>query len=111
MSNFAIPADQVTIDPSSPVPLWAQIESGLATAIRERRITPGQRLPAEQDLARGWGVSRGTVRHGLRRLSERGVLTRTPHHGTRVGTRPDAGLRSLPTFESTVSAARLTIAR
>lgn len=87
------------LDHASRVPLWAQIESRLAGAIREHRLAAGQRIPAEPDLARTLGVSRNTLRQGLRRLSEHGVLVRAPRSGTRVCAQPNTVLQGLPILD------------
>jgi GntR family transcriptional regulator len=58
-----------------------QIEDWLAGAIAAGRIAPGDRLPAEQDLAAWFGVSRMTLRHALGELARRGLVTRTVGRG------------------------------
>src|SRR5258708_23210853 len=61
----------------SGVTVHGQIEDWLADAIATGRLTPGDRLPTEQDLA-GWlGVSRMTLRHALAQLAQRGLVSRT----------------------------------
>jgi GntR family transcriptional regulator, transcriptional repressor for pyruvate dehydrogenase complex len=56
--------------------LRGQIESGL--------LRPGDRLPAERDLARRIGVSRPSVRAGLRTLSAMGVVQTRHGSGTYI---------------------------
>jgi GntR family transcriptional regulator len=55
----------------------AQIEDWLADAIAAGQLSPGDRLPTEQDLATWLGVSRMTLRHALSELAQRGLVTRT----------------------------------
>jgi GntR family transcriptional regulator len=62
----------------------AQIEDWLAELISAGRLAPGDRMPAEQDLAAWLGVSRMTLRHALASLARRGLVTRTV--GRRGGT-------------------------
>jgi GntR family transcriptional regulator len=62
----------------------AQIEDWLAGEITVGRLVPGDRLPAEQDLAAWFGVSRMTLRHALGELARRGLVTKTV--GRRGGT-------------------------
>jgi GntR family transcriptional repressor for pyruvate dehydrogenase complex len=50
------------------------ITEQIRTAILERRLQPGDRLPNERDLAERFGVSRVTVRDALRRLEAGGLL-------------------------------------
>jgi len=54
----------------------AQIEEWLAEAIAAGRLRPGDRMPAEQDLAAWLGVSRMTLRHALATLARRGLVER-----------------------------------
>ena len=70
----------------------------------------GDRIPPEVDLVDALGVSRVTVRAGLARLVERGLLERRQGSGTFLvrppeGARLSAGLERLETY--TVHAARL----
>jgi DNA-binding GntR family transcriptional regulator len=62
----------------------AQIEDWLAGEIATGGLGPGDRLPAEHDLAAWFGVSRMTLRHALAELVKRGLVTKTV--GRRGGT-------------------------
>jgi GntR family transcriptional regulator len=64
----------------------AQIEDWLAGAIAAGQLAPGDRLPAEHDLASWLGVSRMTLRHALSELAQRGLVIRAVgrHGGTFV---------------------------
>jgi GntR family transcriptional regulator len=62
----------------------AQIEDWLAGEIATGALGPGDRLPAEHDLAAWFGVSRMTLRHALAELVKRGLVTKTV--GRRGGT-------------------------
>lgn len=54
-----------------------QVEDWLAELISAGRLAPGDRMPAEHELA-GWlGISRMTLRHALANLARRGLVTRT----------------------------------
>src|SRR2546426_12589410 len=68
--------------PKTPVkpgrgPAHAQIELALETAIERGRLSPGDRLPAERELAERFGVSRMTLRQALGALEQRGRLKRS----------------------------------
>jgi len=65
-------------------PAHAQIESRLAERILEGELAPGDRLPAERELADDLGVSRMTVRQALASLATRGLLERGVGRGTFV---------------------------
>jgi GntR family transcriptional regulator len=54
-----------------------QIEDWLADEIAAGRLSPGDRLPTEQDLAAWLGVSRMTLRHALAELAQRGLVSRS----------------------------------
>ena len=74
------------------------------------RYKAGDRIPPEAELVEGLGVSRVTVRAGLARLVERGILERRRGSGTFLvrppgGARLQAGLERLETY--TVHAERL----
>ena len=62
------------LDPSSPLPLYHQLERVLADRIAAGAYREG--LPGEYELATEFGVSRGTVRQALDRLVRRGVIVR-----------------------------------
>jgi GntR family transcriptional regulator len=68
--------------PKAPVkpgrgPAHTQIETALETAIDRGRLSPGDRLPAERELAERYGVSRMTLRQALGALEQRGRLVRS----------------------------------
>jgi GntR family transcriptional regulator len=67
---------------SEPLPyLLAQF---LRDAIRQGRLSPGQRLPGENEFAEQLGVSRSTLREAVRMLLTQGVLERRHGVGTFV---------------------------
>jgi len=58
-------------------PAHAQIETTLERALDGGLLAPGDRLPAERELAERFGVSRMTLRQALGALEQRGRLTRS----------------------------------
>ncbi len=58
--------------------------------IREGRLRPGDRLPSERDLAKRLGISRASLRPGLRTLAAIGVLTSKHGSGTYIASGPPA---------------------
>ncbi len=57
----------------------------LQTAIVKGEITAGSKI-SEPELAKSYGISRGTLREALSRLEERYLVVRSPNHGARVAT-------------------------
>lgn len=80
-------------DEASRPPLFG-LASGMRTAdvvsaqiqelIVERRLTPGEALPAERDLAALMSVSRNALREGIGQLVQKGLLVTRPGRGTFV---------------------------
>jgi GntR family transcriptional regulator len=64
--------------------LHERVYSTLLEDISHARIGVGEKLPTESDLCRQFKVSRITVRHALNRLSNDGLISRTPRRGTIV---------------------------
>ncbi len=67
---------------------WRQIADGLEADMAAGRLEPGDRLPAEVDLARRFGVNRHTVRRALAVLASRGLVRATQGRGTFVEAKP-----------------------
>jgi GntR family transcriptional regulator, transcriptional repressor for pyruvate dehydrogenase complex len=57
-------------------PAYRKVAAALLDRITTRAISAGERLPPETELARQFGVHRGTVREALRELETNGVLKR-----------------------------------
>lgn len=74
----------------SPNPLEETVER-ISGAIRARLLSPGDRLPAERELAASLGVSRSTLRVALQSLLDEGWLEvrRGRHGGSFVARWPD----------------------
>nr|AYM52672.1 fibrillar collagen [Aggregicoccus edonensis] len=66
------------------VGLVASIEAQLERTIGAGLLPESRQLPAEQLMARRFGVSRTTVREALRRLAARGLVVQHPGRKTRV---------------------------
>ncbi|MFI5979748.1 GntR family transcriptional regulator [Streptomyces sp. NPDC051555] len=80
-------------------PLYLRVAADLRTAITAGEYGSGARLPAEDELARRHGVSRGTVRQALAALRADGLVT--SRRGTRrvvLAAPGDAGSAELRSF-------------
>ncbi|RRR98083.1 FadR/GntR family transcriptional regulator [Glycomyces terrestris] len=60
------------------------VVNGIRHMILSGELSPGERLPVEKDLAERLGVSRGSLREGVRALSILGVLDTRQGDGTYV---------------------------
>jgi len=72
----------MTVDRSSPMPLWAQLEAQL-----RQRLEAGEfhdRFPTDTELVDEYQVSRHTVREAIRHLNRTGILRRERGRGTVV---------------------------
>ena len=48
----------MTLEPSSPLPLYHQLADELLRQIRAGAYPPGERIPSEHELARRYGLGR-----------------------------------------------------
>jgi DNA-binding GntR family transcriptional regulator len=91
-------AQQITIDRSSPVPLYFQFAQQLQQLIETGVLPPGTRLSNEVSMADQFGLSRPTMRHAMQHLVDKGLLSRKRGVGTQVLTnriRRQVGFTSL----------------
>lgn len=72
-------------------PAYRKVAAALLERITDRSILAGERLPPEMELARQFGVHRGTVREALRELESNGVLKRERGSKLMMVTRPARG--------------------
>ena len=66
------------------MPLYAQVQSALLTAIRSGQLKAGTALPSEKELEATHGVSRITVRRALEELEREGLVVRGRGRQARV---------------------------
>ena len=72
------------IDPTSHLPLYAQVQAVLASSITSGSLALGARLPSEDSLVERFGVSRTTVRKTIQNLVDTGLLEIRRGKGTFV---------------------------
>ena len=77
-------AQLVTLERSSPVPLYFQVAQQLERAIEDGQLPPGTRLDNELALADELRLSRPTLRRAMQYLVDKGLLVRRRGVGTRV---------------------------
>lgn len=76
----------ITIDRTSPVPLYFQVAQQLQQLIESGTLAPGTRLENEISLADQFGLSRPTMRQAMQHLVDKGLLARKRGVGTQVVT-------------------------
>lgn len=78
------PATEITVDHTSPVPLYFQVASQIEKAIDTGSLPVGSRLDNEVDLATRLGLSRPTMRQAIGSLVDKGLVVRKRGAGTQV---------------------------
>ncbi|WP_062463732.1 GntR family transcriptional regulator [Demequina soli] len=78
----------MTLDRSRATPLHVQVEERLLADLDDGAWAPGDRLPAEPDLAARFGVNRLTVREAIASLRRAGRLVARQGAGTFVAAAP-----------------------
>lgn len=68
------------------MPLYAQLIDRFRQMIESGELAPGDRFPAELDLAEQYGVARITVRRAINELVQDGLLVRRQGKGSFVAT-------------------------
>lgn len=87
------------INKHSPIPLYHQLEAILREQISRGEFKPNDRLPAEQEIAAQYDISKVTVRQALSNLAATGIVRREQGRGTFVAEpRFAAGPRELTSF-------------
>ncbi|MHB1774944.1 MAG: GntR family transcriptional regulator [Acidimicrobiales bacterium] len=81
----------VSLDPSDPTALHAQVAAEIRRAISEGEAGPGERLPPAKDLAAVLGVNANTVLRALRLLRDEGLLEFRRGRGITVTGTPERG--------------------
>ena len=75
---------RLTVDKTSPVPLYHQVAQGLEEAIRSGELPPGTKLDNEINLASRLNLSRPTMRKAMDQLVQAGLVVRKRGVGTQV---------------------------
>src|SRR3546814_7043196 len=68
----------------SNAPLYLQLARNLREHIESGGVEPGEPLPSERELSERMGMSRVTIRKGIQKIIEAGLLFRRHGSGTYV---------------------------
>lgn len=90
--------DKLAASRDDATPLYLQLANRLRAHIEEGGIDPGNALPSERDLSELTGMSRVTIRKGIDKLIEEGLLFRKQGSGTYVAKRIEAAGSRLSGF-------------
>lgn len=74
----------IVIYRESPVPLHHQIKEAILRQLESGILHPGDRLPAEKELAESLGISQAPVKQAILELAREGYLQRSKGKGTFV---------------------------
>lgn len=74
----------LSVDKTSPVPLYHQVAQALENAIQSGELPPGTKLDNEIDLAARLNLSRPTMRRAMDQLVRAGLVVRKRGVGTQV---------------------------
>jgi GntR family transcriptional regulator, transcriptional repressor for pyruvate dehydrogenase complex len=67
--------DSIFENIGSKITLSQKIERRIESAIRDKKLPVGSKLPTERELCESFGVSRTALREALRRLNARGLIS------------------------------------
>lgn len=74
----------ITIDKTAAEPIVQQISDNITKEIFNSRLSPGDKLPTERELAQALAVSRGTVKRAYARLEQARMIKIRPGSGSYV---------------------------
>lgn len=80
---------------------YMAIVEAITESINNGRLQPGERLPAQRDLAQQLGIAPGTVTRAYAEAERRGLISGKVGSGTFVSRFPDAGASPAPASERT----------
>jgi len=78
----------IKLDIQKAQPIYKQIRGEIMRMLHEGKLSPGSKLPTEHKIAEQFGISRGTVRQALSKLTQEGIVERFPKRGTFISIEP-----------------------
>ncbi|MFI1967844.1 GntR family transcriptional regulator [Streptomyces cinnamoneus] len=99
----------MSLDPDDPRPPYVQITNALRAAILTKTLTPGERLPSQNELTKRYQVSRATVQRALRDLQDEGLIVARQGSGVFVRSKTERPMALRPHIEQAFAADEVTI--
>lgn len=94
----------VSVDPTSPVPVFEQLRAQIERLIGSGALAPGDRLPTIRHLAADLNLARGTVSKVYEELARDGLVRAAGRHGTVVeGNPPQRSTADIQRFIATAA--------
>lgn len=76
------------INPELDIPIYRQLVDAIRTAIKNNRLTSGQKLPTVHEMTESLGVARGTVKRVYDELEREELIEKVQGRGTFVNYQP-----------------------
>lgn len=101
----------MSLDPDDPRPPYQQVSSSLRAAILTKRegFEPGEKLPSGPELAKHYGVARGTVDKALDLLRSEGLIVTRQGSGSFIRERTERPVGLRPHLEVAFAEPHVTI--
>lgn len=97
------------LDLDDPRPPYQQVANMLRAAILTKKLTPGERLPSQIDLAKRYGVARMTIQQSLRILRDENLIVSRQGSGVYVRERTARPVGLRPHIEAAFTADEVRI--
>ncbi len=98
------PLDALVLDEAAGEPLYLQLENQIKSAIWDKRLRSGDRLPSTRQLAKDLGIARNTAKSAYNQLVVEGYLVSDAGSGTRVAEELPEQLLHVPPREAAPAA-------
>ena len=83
-----------SVNPELDIPIYRQLVDQIRAAVRQRRLTAGQKLPTVQEVSCDLGIAVGTIKRAYDELEREGIVEKVQGRGTFICYRPtDSGSR------------------
>lgn len=97
------------LDLDDPRPPYLQVANMLRAAILTKKLSPGERLPSQTDLAKRYGVARMTIQQSLRILRDESLIVSRQGSGVFVRERTARPVGLRPHIEAAFNVERVRI--